>query len=61
MNSNQEQMEINQVRMEAKIESEIKTIQEKMDNGKEEMKVQVGSVASWIDVNQEMKAMLDTF
>jgi hypothetical protein len=31
-----------------------------MDNGKEEMKAQVGSFASRIDVNQEdMKAMLD--
>jgi hypothetical protein len=46
--------------MEAKIRSEMKTIQEKMgayqemmDDGHEEMKVQVGFLASRIDVNQE--------
>jgi hypothetical protein len=60
MDSNQEQMETNQG-LEAKIGSEIKTIQEKMDNGQEEMKAQVGAPASPTDVNQEMKAMLDAY
>jgi oligoribonuclease (3'-5' exoribonuclease) len=60
--------------MEAKVDSEIETIretmdanqentdayQEKMDDGQEETKAQVGSLASRIDANQEeMKAMLD--
>jgi hypothetical protein len=58
--SNQEKMEINQERMEAKIWPEIKTIQRKMDNGQEDMKGQVGSLASPIDVNQEeMKVTSD--
>jgi hypothetical protein len=38
--------------MEAKVGSEIKTIQEKTDDG-QEMKDQVGSLASWIDANKE--------
>jgi hypothetical protein len=54
-------------RMEAKIGAEIKTIlekmdsnQEKMDDGQEETKSQVGSLASRIHVNQEeMKYMFD--
>jgi hypothetical protein len=54
-------------KMENKIGSKIKTVQEKMDaiqekvdNGHEEMKAQVSSLASRIDVNQEeMKVMLD--
>jgi hypothetical protein len=53
--------------METKIGSEIKTIQEKVDaiqekviNGQEDMKGQVGSLVSWISVSQEeMKALLD--
>jgi hypothetical protein len=51
----------NQERMEAKMESEIKTIQEKMDNGQEDMKALVGSLASWINANQEeMTATVST-
>jgi hypothetical protein len=47
-------------RMEAKLWVEIKTIQDKMDDGQEEMNVQVGSLVSQIDANQEeMKSMLD--
>jgi hypothetical protein len=55
--------------METKICSEIKTmdvnqgkidaIQEKMDDWQEEMKAQVGSPASRIDVSQEKMVMLD--
>jgi hypothetical protein len=42
---------------EAKIESEIETIQGKMDNGQEDMKAQLGSLTSWIDANKvETKA-----
>jgi hypothetical protein len=53
-------METNQERMEAKIGAEIKTIQGKMDNGQEDMRGQVGSLTSRIDVNQEkMKVMWD--
>jgi hypothetical protein len=37
----------------AKTGSEIKTIQEKMDNGQEEMKAQASSFAPQIDINQE--------
>jgi hypothetical protein len=63
-----EKMETHHERMEAKIWSEMKTIQEKMgayqemmDDGQDEMKAQVGSLASRIDVNQEnMIADLDT-
>jgi hypothetical protein len=40
--------------------AEIKTIQEKMDDGQEEMKAQVGCLASQIDANQkEIKATFD--
>jgi hypothetical protein len=51
----------NQQRMEATTESEIKTIQENIDNRQENMKVQAGSLTSWIDANQEeMKATVST-
>jgi hypothetical protein len=54
-------IDANQERMEAKIESEIKTTEEKMDNRQEDMKAQVGSLASWIDANQEeMKTTVST-
>jgi hypothetical protein len=33
--------------------SKIKNIPEKMDGGQEEMKAPVGSLASWINANQE--------
>jgi hypothetical protein len=55
-------MDPNQERMEAKLWSEIKTIQEKMDGNQEglgdwqeQMKAWVGSLASRIDANQEEK------
>jgi hypothetical protein len=37
------------------IGAEMKTIQEKMDDGKKEMRAQVGSLVSRIDANQEQK------
>jgi hypothetical protein len=59
MRTIQEKMDANQPRMEAKIGTEIKTIQDKMV-GQEEIKAQVCPLAFRIDVNQEeMKAMLD--
>jgi hypothetical protein len=59
MDSNQEKWIPNKERMEAKSGAEIKTIQEKMDYEQEEMKAQVGSLASQIYVNQEeMKTRL---
>jgi hypothetical protein len=46
--------------MEAKIWAEIKTTEDRMGDGQEKMKAQVGSLASWIDVSQEeMKTILD--
>jgi hypothetical protein len=45
LSKNPEEMRTSQERMEAKIRSEIKTDQEKMDDGQEEMKAQVDS---WI-------------
>jgi UDP-N-acetylglucosamine transferase subunit ALG13 len=40
--------------------AQMDAFQEKMDNRQEEIKAQVGSVPSWINVSQEeMKAMLD--
>jgi hypothetical protein len=38
-------------RIEAKIGSEIKTIQDKMDDGQEKMKVQIDSLVSCLDVH----------
>jgi hypothetical protein len=42
------------------VEAKIDANQEKMDEGQEDMKTQVGSLASRINTNQEeMRAMLD--
>jgi hypothetical protein len=46
--------------MEAKIGADTKVIQDKMDDGQKEIKAQMGSLSSRIDVNlEEMKTMLD--
>jgi hypothetical protein len=45
-------MRNNQERMEAKIRSEIKTIQEKMESG-QEMKAQVGSLTTQINDSRD--------
>jgi hypothetical protein len=56
MRTIQVKIEINQEKMEAKMD----TNQEMIDGRQEEMKAQVASLASWINANQqELKIMLD--
>jgi hypothetical protein len=48
------------IHKQSKIGPEIKTIQEETDDGQEEMKAQVGSLASWIDAwLQEIKSLAE--
>lgn len=47
------EIRINRDRMKAKIGAEVKTIQEKMDDGQEEMKARMCYLTSWINASQE--------
>jgi transcription termination factor NusB len=55
------EMKADREEMTTMLEDKIEVIQKKVDDGQEEMKAQLSSLASRIDANQEeMKAMLDT-
>jgi hypothetical protein len=57
----QEKADADLKEMMARLEAKTEFNQKKMDDGQEEMKAQLASLASWIDANRkEMNAKIDT-